>query len=149
MLFYDSENQNMKKITYSIAILLFFAYALKAQPYMLGKKVSEIKAINLLPKGTGIFEEEGRQNDSTTYIQFVAKSDPQVHFRYYMNRIGICEYFVIMQPTSEMVSFILELNKDYIKIGDSEWINHSNDLRISLDYQKGDTVFTTWFSQIQ
>jgi len=116
---------------------------------MLGKATAYIKAYNLQQHGIGNFEKEGRQNDTTNYIEFIAKKDSQAHFRYYINKAGICDYFVILQPTSQMVSFISSLNENYIKIGDSEWVNKSNDLHITLTYLKGEDTFTTGFAKIQ
>jgi len=138
----------MKQFLFIIPFCLFF-YCTEAQPKMLGKDGAYIKFINSLPAGIGIFDKQGVNTDSTTYLQFIAKKDYNTTFRYYLNKEGICHFFVIMQPTSQMVSFIMSLNESYIKIGDDEWISKSHDLSIRLTYLKGASVFTTGFSRIE
>ncbi|WP_183558798.1 hypothetical protein [Mucilaginibacter sp. SP1R1] len=129
-------------------LVLATAWKANAQPNMLGKTRDYIKASSYLPGSIGSFDKEDLVNDSTTFLQLVDRENKNVHFRYYLTK-GICDYYVIMQPKSDMARWVETLNSTYTKTNTTEWVSKEMDMKISILYLDDADVFTTGFSSLK
>lgn len=117
---------------YLFVLLLFLTMGLstKAQRKF-GVSKSDLMNI-ILKEGDQEFISIGKSSDGLNYLLYRHKMRPRLMFVYYFDSNGICVSDGVIVPKLEYPEVISSLNKNYKLIGDDEWVDINQKLRIRV-----------------
>lgn len=123
------------------AILVFNSNSLKAQEQYMGQHRTYIKANSSFK-----FIEAGNTKDGSPYDYYEAVKDSIELVFYY--RKDICYGYKEIINKSMLIQGIRDLNKRYVKVDGTHWIDKDSTIAVYLGIPEDGTVFTIEYSMI-
>lgn len=123
------------------AILVFNSYSLKAQEQYMGQRRTYIKTNSSFK-----FIESGNAKDGSPYDYYEAVKDSIELVFYYRKDICYCYKEIINK--SMLIQGIRDLNKRYVKVDGTHWIDKDSTIAVYLSIPEDGTVFTIEYSKI-
>ena len=120
----------------------------KAQLFLISQPKQEIKNWIDTANNYHIVRDNVLTHDDKlpVFIELKSKSKSDQFIRFYFDSNDTCRVYRVMADAKFSVTYIKQLNDNYQKIGDNQWINKSNEFQIYTYIMDG--IFIMDYSKI-